>query len=69
MASGDYYDVSAILAEETYVPARLVHGCTGGSLGKPDVCLVAAAHRVRRAALAGERCVPGRPMCTAAQVG
>lgn len=30
MASGDYYDVSAILAEETYVPARLVHGCTGG---------------------------------------
>ncbi len=29
MASGDYYDVSAILAEETYVPARLVHGCTG----------------------------------------
>lgn len=29
MTSGDYYDVSAILAEETYVPARLVHGCTG----------------------------------------
>lgn len=28
MAS-EYYSVDAILAEETYVPARLVHGCTG----------------------------------------
>lgn len=26
----DYYSVDAILAEETTVPARLVHGCTGG---------------------------------------
>lgn len=25
----DYYSVSSLLAEETYVPVRLVHGCTG----------------------------------------
>lgn len=28
-AGADYYSVDAILAEETVVPARLVHGCTG----------------------------------------
>ena len=40
MTSGDYYDVSAILAEETYVPARLVHGCTGAHLSLGSVCQV-----------------------------
>lgn len=29
----DYYSVSSLLAEETYVPVRLVHGCTGEGLG------------------------------------
>ena len=29
-AAADYYSVDAILAEETFVPVRLVHGCTGG---------------------------------------
>ena len=28
-AGCDYYSVDAILAEETYVPVRLTHGCTG----------------------------------------
>jgi len=28
---GDYYSLEAILAEETYVPVRLVHGCTGAA--------------------------------------
>ena len=27
--SEDYYSVNAILAEETLVPARLIHGCSG----------------------------------------
>lgn len=28
-SSTDYYSVEAIAAEETLVPARLLHGCTG----------------------------------------
>lgn len=31
----DYYSVQAIMAEETHIPARLVHGCTGGAPAAP----------------------------------